>query len=95
MAKNKWYVGYYRGGNAKTVLTNDRVHRLIAFQCGVTPTYESHGILYAAVIGPFDTKRAAKWAEKYGLNNPHFTCVADAERISKNKMSTDGVTKFS
>jgi hypothetical protein len=34
-------------------------------------------------IGPFVTKRAALWAEKYGLNNPHFQHVRDAERLSR------------
>jgi hypothetical protein len=45
------------------------------------PTNASHGKLYIYVIGPFRTKRACTWAEKYGANNPHFQNVNDAERL--------------
>jgi len=67
--KMNWYVGL-------AVTT----YALIAFRASATPT-EASG--YLAVIGPFRTKRAALWAEKYGSNNPHFQHVNDAERLSK------------
>jgi len=47
-----------------------------------TPTQESHGALYAAVIGPFRTKRGQEFMAKHGAHNPHCRCVADAERLS-------------
>ena len=47
------------------------------------PTFKNAGCRYAAVIGPFKTKRAALWTEKYGHNNPHFQHVQDAERLSR------------
>lgn len=46
------------------------------------PTEETHP-QFGAVIGPFRTRRGAVWAEKYGLNNPHFQHVNDAERLAK------------
>jgi hypothetical protein len=46
------------------------------------PTEETHGQKYAAVIGPFKTKRAAEFMAKYGRSNPHLQTVADAERIA-------------
>ena len=53
------------------------------FRATSTPTRESHGNKYAAVIGPFDTKRGAVFMAKYGKGNPHCQCVADAERLGK------------
>jgi hypothetical protein len=50
-----------------------------------TPVQETHGHLYAAVIGPFRTIRAAKFMAEHGRNNPHLQTVNDAERISKAK----------
>ena len=67
----KWYVGHKKG------------MKLEAFRSASVPTLESHGSLYVAVVGPFRTSRAAHWAEKYGANNPHLRCVADAEKLSK------------
>lgn len=67
----RWYIGHKRNGD------------LVALQT-VHGDLESHFHgAYFALTGPFRTKRAALWAEKYGRNNPHFQCVADAERISK------------
>jgi len=77
----KWYVG------EKAYSKN------VAFQSETTPTERSHGILYNAVIGPFVTKRGAMWAEKYGRGNPHFTCVADAERIAKSQENDNRLAK--
>jgi len=50
------------------------------FRSAETPK-EDTGYLY--VIGPFKTKRAAMWAAKYGKQNPHFRCVADAEELAR------------
>ncbi len=66
-----WYVGHKTNGS------------LTAFRFDGTPTRATHGARFAAVIGPFRTARAARWAEKYGRLNPHFRCVADAERHSR------------
>jgi hypothetical protein len=65
----RWYIGHNNGH--------------IAFQSDFEPTPTSHGELYCAVIGPFKTKRAAMWAEKYGYMNPHFRHVDDAEWLSR------------
>ena len=48
-----------------------------------TPTWESHGHLYNAVIGPFYTRMGAAFMAKHGQNNPHCQCVADAERLAR------------
>ena len=48
-----------------------------------TPVRETHGHLYAAVIGPFQTVRGARFMAEHGRNNPHLQTVADAERIAK------------
>ena len=53
-----------------------------AFRSDITPTKNTHGY-YMYAIGPFRTRRAAMWAEKYGQGNPHFTGVAAAERLAK------------
>lgn len=37
----------------------------------------------AYVVGPFKTVRAARWFIRFGSNNPHCRCVADAERLSR------------
>ena len=75
--KSRWYVGLMANGKRR------------AFQSTVVPTDSSvdkygelHSKWYGAVIGPFQTKRAALWAESQG-SNPHFQTVADAERISR------------
>lgn len=53
------------------------------FQSDGTPVRETHGQLYAAVIGPFRTVRGAKFMVDHGTANPHIQCVNDAERIAK------------
>lgn len=66
------YIGYVAGTG-----TMER------FRADTEPTSASHGERYVFVIGPFRTARAARWAVKYGLGNPHFQHVDDAERISR------------
>lgn len=51
------------------------------FRSVLTPTFQSHGEKYNAVIGPFQTKQGAQFMAEHGANNPHVQCVADAERI--------------
>ena len=68
--RTKWYVG----------MVKDHFE---AFRSELTPDETKWGPVYRCVVGPFRTKRAALWAEKYGFNNPHFQHVNDAERISR------------
>ena len=84
--RQQWYIGNVRADSdyARTqrggVSTGGRFE---AFTARRTPTQTSHGHIYAAVVGPFKTKRAALWARTYGWLNPHFTHVRDAERLSQ------------
>jgi len=58
-------------------------HKREIFRAIGVPTQETHGKYYAAVIGPFRTKRGAVFMREYGANcNPHVQSVADAERIA-------------
>lgn len=47
-----------------------------------TPVRETHGHIYAAVIGPFRTVRGARFMAEHGRGNPHIQTVGDAERIA-------------
>ena len=51
------------------------------FACAHTPSWATHGRLYAEVFGPFKTKRGAEFMAGPGYNNPHCRTVADAERL--------------
>ena len=65
------YVGL-KEGNREVFFSNEE------------PTQESHGHLYNATIGPFKTYGAARvMVEWGGNNNPHLTCVNDAEKVAK------------
>jgi hypothetical protein len=66
----RWYVGI------------KSANHYVAFRYAYSPT-ELDDLPYLAVIGPFTTKRAALWAEKYGPMNPHFRHVNDAEHFSR------------
>jgi len=61
----------------KTGLTRE------VFRNADTPTFDSHGHLYGAVIGPFRTRRGADFMAKYGYGNPHCRCVSEAEKLAK------------
>lgn len=52
------------------------------FACECVPTFASHGQRYAAVIGPFRTKRAAIFMSRTAPN-PHCRTVSEAERLVK------------
>lgn len=58
--------------------------KMTVFLSAETPTPGSHGP-YAAVIGPFRTKKGADFMAAHGLNNPHLQSVSDAERIANKK----------
>ena len=65
-----YYVGCKEGGRE-------------VFSHPVVPTYESHGHLYNASIGPFRTKAGADFMARYGAGNPHCVTVSDAERLAR------------
>lgn len=64
----KWYVGL---GAERT-----------PFSSPATPTNQTHP-QYAAVVGPFVTKRGAYVMARMGGGNPHMLTVQDAERIAR------------
>ena len=71
MKKQRFYVGLKAGSRQ-------------VFKSDVPPTEITHGNIYNAVVGPFDTKRGATWAASpAAVGNPHYQTVADAERIAK------------
>jgi hypothetical protein len=53
------------------------------FKADITPTQESHGAQFNAVVGPFRTKRGAMFHAAMGAANPHVRHVNDAERIAR------------
>ncbi len=69
--KNKIYVGLIAGQKPQV------------FRSKETPTEQSHGELYNAVVGPFKTLAGAQFMRRYGQGNPHFCTVSDAERLAK------------
>ncbi|CAG0988558.1 hypothetical protein ANAEL_02159 [Anaerolineales bacterium] len=56
---------------------------LILFRSPTTPTKETHGHLYTAVIGPFRSRVGASYFARYGRNNPHICTADDAERLAR------------
>ncbi len=72
----RYYVGTHKGELRRTVFTSTS-----------TPTQATHGAQYAAVIGPFRTKRAASFMALFGSNNPHLQTVLDAERIARQEQT--------
>ena len=55
----------------------------ILFASPVTPTQETHGHLYTCAQGPFRTRLAARWFNRYGWGNHNVRTVADAERLAR------------
>jgi hypothetical protein len=53
------------------------------FRSVETPSWDSHGRLYSAVIGPFRTKRGAEFMRDHGDANPHCRTVNDAEHLAR------------
>lgn len=58
------------------------------FKAAMIPTFATHGDIYAAVIGPFRTKRGATFMAQYGHANPHCRTVAEAERLALREAAT-------
>jgi hypothetical protein len=56
---------------------------LTLFHSPKIPTKESHGHLYAAVIGPFQSRLGASYFARYGHNNPQIRTAGDAERLAR------------
>ncbi len=77
--RSKLYVGLIAG------------QKSVIFRSKKTPTRDTHGDKYNAVIGPFRTKPGAVFMRDFGPGNPHCRWVADAEklaRIKKDKWNT-------
>ncbi len=55
----------------------------VLFASPAAPTKETHGHLYTCAQGPFRTRLAARWFNRYGWGNPHVHTVADAERLAR------------
>jgi hypothetical protein len=55
----------------------------VLFASPVTPTKDTHSHLYTSAQGPFRTRLAARWFNRYGRGNPHVHTVADAERLAR------------
>ncbi len=53
------------------------------FRSATKPTRESHGDQYDLAWGAFRTKRAAEWAIKHALGNPHAQTVSECERLAR------------
>lgn len=53
------------------------------FKATRTPTRKQYGRRYAYIVGPFNTVRGARFMADYGANNPHCTCVAQAEWLAR------------
>ena len=60
-----------------------RDSRREVFKATRMPTRRQYGRKYAYVVGPFKTLRGARYMAEYGGNNPHCTCVAQAEWLAK------------
>jgi len=55
----------------------------VLFASTVTPTKSTHGHLYTCTQGPFRSRLAARWFNRYGRGNPQVKTVADAERLAR------------
>jgi len=59
----------------------------ILFASPAPPTKETHSHRFSAVRGPFRTRLAALWFDRYGQGNPQVRTVADAERLAREAAS--------
>jgi hypothetical protein len=75
MNRYTWYVGVRREDGLRSAIR-------LPSDMGA-PSERTHGRHYAAMIGPFKTKRGALWMATYGRNNPHVQHVDDAERLAR------------
>ena len=53
------------------------------FKATRMPARKRYGRRYTYVVGPFNTVRGAHFMADYGANNPHCTCVAQAEWLAR------------
>ena len=67
------------------IVSRETVRFSEVFRSERTPTRESTGLRYAAVIGPFRTMRGAEFMRDHGAGNPHCQSVRDAERLATPK----------
>lgn len=72
MARTRIYVGRRTGGAPAAI-----------FRASDTPTSDTHGDRYAAVIGPFASMAGARIMVAHGGNNPHIQSSTDADRMAK------------
>ena len=68
---------YYVGCNT----SNEGLRREV-FQATQRPTRNTHGHLFVAVIGPFQTEQGAEFMARYGASNPHCQTVDEAEHLA-------------
>ena len=52
----------------------------VVFKSDSVPTFETHGKIFDAVIGPFQTIHGAEFMRDFGAGNPHCRCVSEASR---------------
>ncbi len=64
------------------------------FKATRTPTRRRYGRRYAYVVGPFKTVRGAGFMAEYGANNPHCTCVAQAEWLARQQVPSHSRKRF-
>ena len=64
---------------------------LIRFHSTTPPTQQTHGHLYKAVIGPFQSKVGASYFARYGRNNPDIRTAADAEHLARADPRMEGL----
>jgi hypothetical protein len=70
--------------NSKKYYVGTKGLKREVFTSSTTPTVESHGDRFTAVIGPFYTKAGATvMVNAWG--SPSVQTVADAERIARNR----------
>ena len=55
----------------------------VLFASTVTPKKSTHGHLYTCAQGPFLTRLAARWFNRYGRGNPQVMTVTDAEHLAR------------
>jgi len=64
---------------------------LILFHSAIPPTKQTHGHLYKAVTGPFQSKVGAGYFARYGRTNPEIRTAADAERLARADPRMEGL----
>jgi hypothetical protein len=60
-----------------------RGSELTVFHSIKVPTRESHGHLYAGVIGPFQSRIGAGYFARYARTNPCIRTAGDVERLAR------------